>query len=197
MKLSELHSALFYRSDEVIQDNNRDLYYQKLKSGNYNGRYFASSYAAACHYSDSPYIIEAKIPLDALVVDGLGGYVGFFIENELSNPARNYRPSVSELNQYRREAHQQLVDANVPIALINQFDIMAQSENHNNDISHYNGHMSKEQLELYKQLSQYFLHEHLYGKPHQKSTGHGQVALLGRNLKADEFMRLIDRRLTS
>jgi hypothetical protein len=174
-----------YRTDSRIDDANVDYFEREMRAGRYDGRYFtADPHDAAIYYTIKDgqghyhgYMLEALIG-DGLTTDGHS------TDSALTDGAGDEAALARAVSSLR--------SLGVPLELIARFEVVVRQEDPgmargdisgtNERVSHYYGSMSVDSLAILVELFRWTGPDHM--------RRHGQVALLGRRMRGDEFVAL-------
>lgn len=214
--ISEGSVPLLYRSDQRINDDPDGLL-KVIKSGRYNGRYYTSSmHDGAIYYpeKDGPgsyhgYLLVVRIA-DGLTTDGhvtdSALYESLDYVSAAVDSLRNAGAPEEVISQFEQlVGEQDPKPKEIPFempddeTIAKQFNIttsdkrlnyfkalyrsqLEPAELDNDFVSHYNSITPRNKFEFLKMIYRYTGPDHL--------RDHGQVALLDRTLRADEFVDL-------
>ncbi len=172
MKLSQINESIqgdyvvLYRQDPRFFDGDQQKLISIIKSGKYDGRYYAYTKEAVYeYYSRKCLILTVKLPMDEIGVDGA----------YWDGPLLGERSTYHSLEEVERESRL------IPEKYREEYVRLSMDALKNGGpVSSYYGSTSKEAFDLYLELSQIFIKDHL--------RKHGQVALLGRRLRFEELI---------
>ena len=177
MKLSLINensseTVVLYRQDPRFIDGDQQKLVDIIKSGKYDGRYFAYTKEAVYeYYSRECLILTVILPISDLGVDG-AYWDGPLLGEKSAYSDINGSPDISDIKQAGKDLPQKYKERYMQLSL--------DALKNGGPISKYYGSTTKEAFEFYLTLSQMYIHHHL--------KNHGQVALLGRKLHIEEVI---------